>query len=339
MNIHNSQRIRVDSHIGLVGLTLGFASSVCAPFISSWSYRDPLTPKRAHMIESDSSPSRSWLKISLKQYQDHILVCDVCSFWWHSTRFSFFRWWPPLKNNRSPWRLNAEAGYIATVMRSRNAHRFAGKSNSSSANSFVDPPFEFWALGQWELYRPYIWYRRHRYLQFRFLKWTLIRVEVNLDQIVVLPHCQMVHFLMSALATGGFVAAVASGEQGFGHGPLDSRNTNPEWIRCHETLGNPWSTWRFLLREEVIDGLFSSKPWSWLPQAIWRFNFPSAPHSFWYFLYWQSGSAQVQKGLDDYLATKFQTQRQIFWRFSEVDLIQWRLIFSKGIMTPKGPSC
>ena len=51
------------------------------------------------------------------------------------------------------------------------------------------------------------------------------------------------------------------------------------------------------------------------------------------------GSAQVQKGLDDYLATKFQTQRQIFWRFSEVDLIQWRLIFSKGIMTPKGPSC
>ena len=115
-------------------------------------------------------------------------------------------------------------------MRSRNAHRFAAGNvpEGSSANSFVDPPFEFWALGQWELYRPYIWYRRYRYLQFRFLKWTLIRVEVNLDQIVVLPHCQMVHFLMSALATGGFAAAVASGEQGFGHGPLDSRNTNPE---------------------------------------------------------------------------------------------------------------
>ena len=99
-----------------------------------------------------------------------------------------------LRTTDLPGASTPEAGYIATVMRSRNAHRFAGKSNSSSANSFVDPPFEFWALGQWELYRPYIWYRRHRYLQFRFLKWTLIRVEVNLDQIVVLPHCQMVHF-------------------------------------------------------------------------------------------------------------------------------------------------
>ena len=211
------------------------------------------------MIESDSNPSRSWLKISLKQY--HILGCDVCSFWWHSTLFSLFRWWPPpFSNNRSPWR-SAEAGYIATVMRSRNAHRFAAGNvpEGSSANSFVDPPFEFWALGQWELYRPYIWYR---YLQFRFLKWTLIRVEVNLDQIVVLPHCQMVHFLMSALATGGFVAAVASGEQGFGHGPLDSR-------KCHQPRMNPmsWNTGKSLKYMEVFVAGGSHR-WALFQQAM-----------------------------------------------------------------------
>ena len=105
--------IRVDSHIGLVGFTLGFASSVCAPFISSWSYIVIPTPRGKKKLCSE----HTWLNLIQALHEAdwryhwsnaiHIYIY-ICIYIYigvwclqllmaFNSFFSFFRWWPPPK--------------------------------------------------------------------------------------------------------------------------------------------------------------------------------------------------------------------------------------------------